>query len=71
MATITKTVAFTIDIDEEAIAPASANVFIYQMLNRLNYEHDLKSVTVDGITVDIAHPDQVAELPLGEDRPLK
>ena len=71
MSIITKRVGFTVDIDTQAIAPASVNVWIFQLLNRLNYEHEIKSITVDGVTVDITHPDQIAELPLGKDKPLQ
>lgn len=66
----TKRIGFTIDIDEDAIAPASVNVFIYQLLNRLNYEHPITSITIDDVTLEITHPDQVVELPLGEDKDL-
>lgn len=70
MASITKRIGFTIDIDEDAIAPASVNAFIYQLLNRLNYEHEITSITIDDTTVAITHPDQVSELPLGEGKDL-
>lgn len=71
MSTVTKNIGFTIEIDEDAIAPASPEVFIFQLINRLNYEHPITSVTVDDVTVDITHPDQVAELSLGEGKSLK
>lgn len=70
MAKVTKQIGFTIDIDEEAIAPASVNVFIYQLLNRLNYEHDIKSITIDDVTVPITNPEQLEAISLGEDLDL-
>lgn len=66
----TKKIGFTIEIDTEAIAPATINVWIYQLLNRLNYEHPIKSITIDKDTVAITQPDQMYELPIGEDKPL-
>lgn len=68
---ITKHVGFTIDIDEEAIAPASPNVFIFQFLNRLSYEHGIKSITIDDVTKEITDPTQIKNLPLKQDEDLK
>lgn len=70
MAIVTKKIGFTIEIDEKAIAPASVNVFIYQLVNRLNYEHAITSVTVDDTTVPITKDALVQDLPLGEDKEL-
>jgi hypothetical protein len=70
MTKVTKQIGFTIDIDTDAIAPASVEVFIYQMLNRLGYEHEIKSVTVDDVTVEIKNKKELYDLPLGEDLPL-
>lgn len=66
-----KHVAFTIQIDEQAIAPQSAEVFLYRLLNNLNNEHPILSVTVDGVTVDTSKPGALYDLPLGEDKPLE
>lgn len=68
---ITKRVGFTIEIDEEAIAPASPNVFIYQIVNRLNYEHNITSITVDDVTKEITDSTQIKNLPLKQDEDLK
>ena len=70
MATTTKKIGFTIDIDDESIAPMSVNVFIYQMFNRLGYEHNIQSVTVDEVTVAISGKEKLYDLSLGEDKPL-
>jgi hypothetical protein len=70
MAVQTKRIAFTIDVDEEAVAPASVNVFIYRLLNELGQEHDIKSVTVDGVTVAINSREDLYNLPLGENQDL-
>ena len=67
----TRTVGFVIDIDTEAIAPASVEVWLYQILNRIGYEHTVKSVTVDGATEIIANKQALYDLPLGEDKKLK
>jgi hypothetical protein len=67
---VTKTIGFTIDIDTDEIAPATPNVFIFQLVNRLNYEHTIKSVTVDGKTIDTTKT-PVEELSLGKDKPLQ
>lgn len=69
MTIVTKVVGFTIEIDTNEIAPAGVYAFIYQMMNRLNYEHTIKSVTVDGITVDTTK-NPVEGLVLGENKPL-
>lgn len=71
MAIITKKIGFTIEIDEETIAPASPNVWIYQILNRLGYEHNITSVTIDEATVPIANKEELYDLPLGEDQDLE
>lgn len=70
MSILTKQVGFTIEIDTESIAPMSANVFIYNLLNKLNYENKVTSITVDGVTVDTTAPDALYNLPLGEDQDL-
>ena len=66
---VTKTISFTIDIDTETIAPAGVYAWIYQWLNRLNYEHAIKKVTVDGTTVDTTKT-SIENLSLGENKPL-
>lgn len=71
MAILTKKIGFTINIDEEAIAPQSVNVFIYRLLNTLNNENLITSVTVDDVTVPIEKQDDLYNLPLGEDQELK
>lgn len=71
MAIITKKIGFTIDINEDEIAPASVEVWIYQMLNRLGNEHTIKSVSVDNVTKPIANKKDLYDLPLGENKPLK
>lgn len=70
MSIITKKVGFTIDIDESEIAPASIEVFLYQLINRLGYEHKISSITIDEVTVPISSNDDLYNLPLGEDKPL-
>lgn len=70
MATVTKTIGFTIDINLDAIVPQSPEVFIYRMLNGLGNEHTIKSVTVDDVTVPIASKTELYDLPLGEDKSL-
>lgn len=71
MAKILKSVGFTIELDEEEIAPASVRVWLYKLFNELNYENKITSVTVDGVTVDTTAPDAMYELPLGEDKDLE
>ena len=70
MATVTKKVGFTIEIDEEAIAPASIEVFLFQLVNRLDYEHKISSVTIDEITVPITDEVCVKDLPIGKGETL-
>lgn len=70
MSIITKKVGFTIDVDESVIAPASVEVFLYQLINRLSYEHNIQSITVDDVTVAITSKEDLYNLPLGEDMPL-
>jgi hypothetical protein len=67
----TKKIGFTIDIDTKEIAPASVNVWIYQLLNRLGYEHTITSITVDDVTVPIANKQEMYDLPIGEDKDLQ
>lgn len=71
MAIITKKIGFTIDIDENEIAPASVEVWIYRFINELGNEHSIKSVSVDGVTKPIANKKELYDLPLGENKPLK
>lgn len=71
MAILTKKIGFTINIDEEAIAPQSVNVFIYRLLMGLNNENPITSVTIDDVTVPIVKDDDLYNLPLGEDQDLK
>jgi hypothetical protein len=70
MSIVTKKIGFTIELDEEAIAPASPDVFVFQLINRLNYEHRITSVTVDNVTVPITKHDEVSKLPLREGKRL-
>ena len=70
MSIVQKKVGFTIDIDEAEVAPASVEVFLYQLLNRLGYEHKISSITIDNVTVPITSNDDLYNLPLGEDKPL-
>ena len=70
MAKITKRIGFTIDIDEDAVAPQSVNVFIYRLLNNLGNEHNIQSVTIDDVTVEIKDKEDLYNLPLGEDQDL-
>lgn len=70
MAIVKKQIGFEIDIDEEAIAPMSVEVWIYRFLNDLGNEHEIKSVTVDGVTAEIKNREDLYDLPLGEDKPL-
>lgn len=67
---VQKKVGFTIDIDEAEVAPASVEVFLYQLLNRLGYEHKISSITIDEVTVPITSNDDLYNLSLGEDKPL-
>jgi len=71
MATVTKKVGFTIEIDEDTIAPATVNVFIYQLVNRLNYEHKITSITIDEVTKEITDASQIKNMPLKKDEDLK
>ncbi len=71
MALVTKQIGFTIDIDLEAIAPQTAEIFIYRLLNGLGNEHTISSVTVDEVTVPIESKDDLYNLSLGEDQPLE
>lgn len=71
MAKVTTQLGFTLQIDEDAIAPQTVNIFIFRLLSQLNYEHPITSVTVNGVTVDITTPDQLSQLTLREDKPLE
>jgi len=59
-----KTVTFTIsvEVDEAEIAPKTIPVWLYQFINRLNYEHPVKSMTHKNTKVDISNPSQVRDL---------
>jgi len=70
MATVTKKIGFTIDIDEDAIAPQSWMVWVYRWLNKLGYEHNIQSITVDDVTVAIPDKQTLYDLPLGENQEL-
>lgn len=69
MTIVKKTVEFDIDIDTDEIAPVGVYAFIYQFLNRLDYEHDITRVKVDGKEVDTTVT-PVEELELGDNEPL-
>lgn len=71
MAKIVKRVGFTIEVDEDTIAPMSVNVFLYRLFNNLNNENPITSITVDDVTVDVTEKDALYNLPLGEDKPLQ
>lgn len=71
MARQTVQVGFTIDLDLDELAPQTANVWLYRLLNDLANEHDVLSVTMNGVTVDTPTREDVYELPLGEDKPLE
>jgi len=71
MATVTKKIGFTIQLDDEAIAPANPEVFIFQLLNRLGYEHPITSITIDDITLPIAKPEDLSSLELKEGKELR
>lgn len=64
MAKVTKQIGFTIEIDEEEVAPMSVNVFIYQMINRIGYEHTITSVTIDDATMAIESKEDLKEMSL-------
>ena len=66
-----KQIGFTIDVNEEEIAPMSVNVWIYRWLNGLANEHTISSITVDDVTVPIADKQELYDLSLGEDEDLK
>ncbi len=70
MAKVTKQIGFTIEVDEDAVAPASVNVWIYRLIMGLSFEHTITSITVDGTTVEIENQEQLYDLPLGEDKDL-
>jgi len=70
MAKITKQIGFRITIDEDEIAPASVNVWIYQLLNRLGYEHEITEITIDEVTIAIESKDEVKDLPIGKEKEL-
>ncbi len=71
MAKIIKKIGFTIELDEEEIAPANAEVFIFQLINRLNYQHPITSVMVDDVTVPTTKPGDVSKLSLKEGKKLR
>jgi len=71
MATVTKKIGFTIQLDDEAIAPASPEVFIFQLLNRLGYEHTITSITIDDTTLPIDKPEDLSNLELKEGKELR
>jgi len=66
-----KQIGFTIDVNEEEIAPMSVNVWINRWLNGLANEHNISSITVDDVTVPIADKQELYDLSLGEDEDLK
>jgi len=70
MAKITKKIGFTIDVDEDEVAPASVNVWIYRWLNMLGQEHNIQSVTIDDVTVETPDKEALYNLPLGENKDL-
>lgn len=69
MSKVRKTIQIVIDVDTDVIAPRGVYTWIFQLINRLGYEHDIISLTVDGTTVDTEGTD-LDELPLGENKPL-
>ena len=66
MTIVTKQISFTVNIDEDVINPMGANTWIYRLLNSINYEHEITSVSVDDVTVEITSEMSVQSLPLRE-----
>lgn len=55
----------------DEITPADLNVFLYQLVNTLNYEHDVLEVSIDGKTATDLNDEQVKILPLREGKDLE
>ncbi len=51
----------TIEIDEAEIAPKPIRIWLFHFLNRLNYNHPIKSVTYQGQKLNFKNPEK--ELP--------
>ncbi len=55
---------------KDEIAPADLNVYLYQLINKINYEHDVLEVGIDGKTATSLTDDLVKNLPLREGKDL-
>jgi hypothetical protein len=60
------TFTMTLDLDLDEIAPMTPHVWLYQLLNRINYEHEVKSVTFKGRTRAFTLRDEIRNLALRE-----
>lgn len=58
------TIKLTFDYDPTENNGIAANVFLYQLLNRLNYQHPIKEVDYKGKKVTIGELSKVKDLAL-------
>jgi hypothetical protein len=56
------TLQLKIRVYEEEIAPLDLQTWLYQFINRLNYEHDVLEVTLDGDKKELKNDEEVKEL---------
>lgn len=57
------TVQFTIALDEEELGKP-LNIWLYQFLNRLGYEHEIKDVVVNGESGEVKNSEDLKHMPL-------
>ena len=60
-----------IKVYEDEIAPMSVPVWIYHLVSRLNYEHDIMEVEVDGVNKKMKNDNDVKNLSLRENKELE
>ncbi len=64
------TFSVTVEIDEE-VENKPARIWLYQFLNRLGYELNVKSVTYKNKTVKIKNKKELVDLPLKKEDKIK
>ena len=58
------TIKLTFDYDPAENRGIPPHIFLYQTINRLNYEHPVKSIEYKGKTMSITDFKEIKELPL-------
>lgn len=53
MAKITKKITLTIEIDEADVKPKTPDIILFQILNRINYDHPIRGIDYGGSALNL------------------